>query len=164
MDEKSTRHDIKEVLRETKVWRPLGKDSKTRIVADTFGTAGVGTVSIHAACELHPDEARAFARQIEEATAWLQERDRPGLFIKGAGITDPYALPGEEFHKHFCCSHWGLVNDFERRLIWCRYAGEVLVGFDHSGPIPIPAWCPKRRNGSACAGQNRGGTEAGCPR
>jgi len=31
MDEKSTRHDIKEVLRETKVWRPLGKDSKTRM-------------------------------------------------------------------------------------------------------------------------------------
>lgn len=92
MDEKSTRHDIKEVLRETKVWRPLGKDSKTRIVADTFGTAGVGTVSIHAACELHPDEARAIVRTrkgivtgqgrapalyclTEDAAAKLQGRD-----------------------------------------------------------------------------------------
>ena len=46
MDEKSTRHDIKEVLRETKVWHPLGKDSKTRIVAATFGTAGYPDITL----------------------------------------------------------------------------------------------------------------------
>ena len=152
MDEKSTRHDIKEVLRETKVWHPLGKDSKTRIVADTSGTAGVGTVSIHAACELHPDEARAFAQQVEEAAAWVQERPRPGLFIRGAWIADPYALPDEEFHKHFCCSHGGVANDFGERLYWCQFTGKALGGFEHTGPILIPAWCPKRQTGSAHAG------------
>lgn len=136
-----------EKVSETKVWRPLGADSATRIVADTFGTAGQKTITIHAACELHPDEARAFARQIEGAVTWLQENPKgvsEGLFLRGAWIADPDALPNDEFHKHFCCQHWGIVTDREQRLLWCQYAGKELAPLDHTGPIPIPAWCPKR--------------------
>ncbi|HOD74198.1 MAG TPA: hypothetical protein PKM13_06650 [Candidatus Bipolaricaulis anaerobius] len=155
MDE-STPTDIKELLSETKVWHPLGSDSKTRIIAATFGTAGVGTVTIHATCELHPDEARAFARQIEGAATWLQERNQGGMFVRGAWIADPYTLPDEEFHKHFCCDRGGIAHDFGKRLYWCQYTGQVLGGFG-SGPIPIPAGCPKRRHGSACAGQTTEG-------
>ena len=118
--------DIREILSETRVWHPLGEDSRTRIVADTFGTAGVGTVSIHAACELHPDEARAFARQIEEATAWLQERDRPGLFIKGAWITDPYALPDLRPHRQD-----GVTNNRTSRLRQPHDGGSPTLFCDH---------------------------------
>jgi len=141
-----------EIQSETRCWHPLGEGSETRIVADTCGFAGVKTVSIHAACELHPDEARAFAKQIEEAVAWLRERPGPGLFVKGAWIADPYTLPDEEFHRHFCCGHWGLETNIWTRQIGCRYAGKPLVGFEHSGPIPIPAWCPKRQSnpGAEC--------------
>jgi hypothetical protein len=30
-----------------------------------------------------------------------------GLFIQGAWIADPDALPDDEFHKHFCCTNAG---------------------------------------------------------
>lgn len=132
-----------------KVWYPLGEGSESRIVADLSGTACEKTVSIHAACELLPDEAMAFARQITDAVAWLRNcrtntGTERGLFLKGAWIADPDALPNEEFHKRFCCKHWGVDLDFENRVKVCRYTGLDLVDLDHSGPIPIPYWCPKR--------------------
>lgn len=140
--------------RETKVWYPLGEGSESRIVADLYGTAFEKTVSIEAACELLPDEALVFSKQVEEAVAWLRDDERGtgdnrGVFVKGAWIANPFTLPDEVFHKHFCCEHWGLVTDNKSQTIRCKFAGRILIGFDEPEPIPIPDWCPKKE--PACA-------------
>lgn len=131
-----------------RVWKPLGEGSESRIVANPSGTAGEKTVSIQATdCEMTLEGARAFAAQILQAADGLEAgaaARSKGLFVKGAWIANPNALSDEEFYRYFCCDHGGLAHDFKQRLIWCQHTGKKLVDFGVLGPIPTPAWCPKR--------------------